>query len=95
MEIDSQVLSARFSTVHCQISLVIQSSKIYLCSAFQDTHFSVALQKIMMLIFVILTSCLMFAFSRLELNDNIVTFCDGTSNQIVEICYLVYSAQHK
>lgn len=34
VEIDGQVLSARFCTVHCQISLVIQSSQMYLCSAF-------------------------------------------------------------
>ncbi len=43
---------------------------------------------------ILISSCLIVAFSRLELGDNIVTFYDNTSNQAVEICYIVAYVQY-
>lgn len=41
----------------------------------------------MMLIFI--SSCLLFTFTRFELCDNIVMFCDDINNYAVEICNIV------
>jgi len=39
---------------------------------------------------ILICSCYTVAFIRLELDDNIVTFCDDINNQAVEICSIVH-----
>lgn len=50
-----------------------------------------ALQKILMLMLILIFSCLIVAFSRFELGDNIVSFCDDINNQtVVILLYMGY-----